>query len=300
MAAAISDALIQLVEEGHLAEAREKFWELYEQDMNDAEVLYYLGLIHFKQDDYDSAIDFLSKSIDINPNDYRTHEVLGQAFGLKSENAGVVKSAMLIPKIKKAFQKALELNPQALGALEGLFMFYLFAPPVAGGDEKKAVEYLEYIEQANPARGHLASGLFHTRHQNFDKAQEAFTKALDNGSDDGDILLKAGRFFLNHSQLDKAKDAFQKLTELKKEDPTGYDALGEALFKEGQWAEALTQFDTALQKNSSFYPARLHRADALVKLNRAEEARQEYQTIIKEHKGSSAAAKAKEALSRLK
>jgi len=300
MAVSISDALTQLMEQGHLAEAREKFWELYEQDMNNAEVLYYLGLIHFKQDDYDSAIDFLSKSIDINPDDYRTHEVLGQAYGLKSENAGMVKSAMLIPKIKKAFQKALELNPQALGALEGLYMFYLFAPPMAGGDEKRAMEFLEQIEQANPARGYLANGLFHTKHQDLEKAKESFGKALENGADDADILLKAGRFFLNHNHLETAKTAFEKLTILKKEDPAGYDALGDALMKEGKWQEALEQFDKALKKNSSFYPARLHRADALAKLDRKDEARTEYQTLLKEHKGSGAAAKAKEALSRLK
>lgn len=300
MAVAISDTLTQLVEQGHLAEAREKFWELYEQDMNNAEVLYYLGLIHFRQDDYDSAIDFLSKSIDINPDDYRAHEILGQAYGLKSEHAGMVKSAMLIPKIKKAFQKALELNPQALGALEGLYMFYLFAPPVAGGDEKKAMEYLEQIEKANPARGHLAGGLFHTRHQNIEKATESFHKALEQGADDADVLLKAGRFFLQHNDLETAKNAFKKLTELKKEDPAGYDALGEAFMKEGNWQEARSLFETALKKNSSFYPARLHLADALVKLERKEEARTEYQTILKEHKGSSAAARAKEALAHLK
>ncbi len=299
MSTSIPQEWIDLIEQGHLAEAREKFMERYQQDKKDAQVLFYLGLIHFKQDDYDQAIEYLTKAVELDDTNYRAYEVLGQAYGLKAENAGMVKSAMLIPKIKKAFQTALDLNPQALGALEGLYMFHLFAPSVAGGDEQKALEYLEQIKQVNAARGHLAQALYHGRHKELEKARQEFDSAVQKGSNDPDVQIKAGRFYMNNKEYEKAGQAFDAYIALKPEDPSGYDAKGELLLQQDKAQEALAQFDTALQKNASFYPAMFNKARALEKLGNAEEARQAYEKVIQLNKKSPLAGKAREALQRL-
>ena len=299
MSAAIPQEWIDLIDQGHLAQAKEKLLERYREDKKDARVLFLLGLIHFKQDDYDQAIEYLTKSVELDDSNDRAYEILGQAYGFKAERAGIVKSAMLLSKMKKAFQSALELNDQALGALEGLFMFHLFAPGVAGGDQQKAMEYLDRIKQVNPARGHLAQALLYGKQKQPEKAEQEFDQAVAKGGDDADVLMKAGRFYMNYQKFDKAQQALERYVALKPEDPSGRDALGDLMLHQQKPQEALDYFNRAVELNASFYPAIFNKGRALKQLGRKEEARQAFQQVIQMDKKNPMAAKAKQELQSL-
>jgi tetratricopeptide (TPR) repeat protein len=290
---------VALFESARLADAHDKFILLYQEDKGNADVNYYLGHIACKWDNYDQAIDYLNRSAELNESDARVHEMLGQAYGLKAQRVGVVKAAMMIPKIRKSFQRAVELNPQSISAREGLFMFYLFTPGMAGGDEKKALEIAGELSALNPARGLVAQALHHMKHGQALEAQQAFISASEQAMTDAEIQMRAGRFLLEKKEQARALDCFNRYITLRKFDPAGYDAKGECLSRMGKHDEALQAFQAALNENPKFVVAHLHRADTLAAMGRAGEAREAYKSVIENYRGTPLAEKAGKALASL-
>jgi len=290
---------VRLFDKGLYSEAEEKFQSIIKEDNKNYEAFYYLGYIHFKRDEYDEAVDVLNKAVKINNRDARVYEVLGQALGFKAQHAGMVKGTMLLPKVKKTFEKALEINPDSLIAREGLYMFYLFVPGVAGGDEKKAGELAEEIKKLNPARGYLAEALYFSKLQNQEDAEQSFERAASEGKDDAEIQHKSGQFFLEIKKFDKAKQLFDRFLELQPDNPAAYAAKGDYLAAVGEYDSAINMFNRALDKNKDFFPARFKRAQVWQKKGDKEKAKEDYRFIVENYGKSPLAARAKQALSKL-
>ena len=290
---------MEMIEQGNLSGALEILTPLYEQDKKNAEVNYLLGVVAIKQDRYEDAFDFLALAEKQNPDDARVYEALGEAYGLKAQNAGMLKGAMLMPKIKKSFERALELNPSSLRAHEGLFMFYLFVPGPAGGSEKKAAEFAAEIAAIDKAHGHLAEGLMKAKSGAKEEAAAAFATALNGAPQDKEVQMKAGRFMLQGERFELAEKAFKSVISNNPFDPAGYEALGQVYLSQDNPQGALEQFNAALEKNPAFYPAKLNRAKAFKALGKTDEARRDLEEIVEKHGKSPFAAKARGLLSKL-
>lgn len=262
--------------------------------------LYYKALIAFKRDDYDQAIQLIEEGLKQDSEDYRWHELLGQARGLKAQRVGMLKGALLIPKVKKSFQKAIELNPQALKAHEGLFLLYLLVPAMAGGDEQKAQEIIEEIRSINSSHGDMAAAIFQARKNALPEALRLFKKAADTGRDDPEIQLRAGRFFMEQGHFDMARECLDRCAALCSADPGNWLALAELYLKSGELEKALHTLNQIIVDHENFIPARLKRAEACMALNRQDDARADYEWICSNHPQSPLAAKAREFLHKLK
>lgn len=277
-------------------QAEKKFRALLEDDKNNLELAYYLGSTLIKRDQYDEAVKLLEKACKSDEADYRLYEALGEAYGMKAQNISPIKAALVMPKIKKTFKKALDLNPQALGAREGLFMFYLFAPGMAGGDEDKAAELMQEIKNINEARGFITEGIYQRKQDEIEPAIAAFTTAQEKGEDDPEVQMKAGRFFLNNDLFEKAMLCFNLYLQLKPLDAQGYAAMGELRMKQENFENALSFFNKALEINEHFFPAKFNRARALQQLNRNMEAVSDLKEIIRNYPDSPQAEEAKRVL----
>ncbi len=295
MAANLQEA-VRLLERGNLSGAEEKFTALYREDPGDAEVNYYLGLIAFRKDQYDKAVDYLNKAIALNGRFARAYEALGQALGLKAQHSGMVKALRLLPKVRQAFEKALELDPQSVGAREGLFMFYLFSPGVAGGNEKKALELLEELSRMNPARAHLARAMAQLKKKAVDEAENEYRQALQLAPEDPDIRMKAAMFFLNKGDFEQALEHIKKYIELVPDSLAGQMLKGNYYQKKEEWENALDLYNQVLERNPDFFPARFERGQVLLKLGREEEAIQDFQAVAGLPEETPLTAQAKEIL----
>lgn len=276
--------------------AEQKLRALAEDDKNNVEINYYLGLTLLKRDQYDEAVKTLERLQKNNSEDFRILEGLGEAYGMKAQNVSPVKAALIMPKVKKTFLKALELNPDSLGAREGLFMFYLFAPGVIGGDEDKAAELIGEIKTLNEARGYVAEGIFQRKQDEIDLAVAAFSTAQQKGQNDPEVQMKAGRFFLNNDLFEKSTKCFNRFIQLKPEDAQGYAAMGDLRLKQGNHEDALRLYNKALELNENFFPAKFNRAKALQGLNKTMEAVSDLKEIIRAYPNSPQAEEAKRVL----
>ncbi|MBD3224299.1 MAG: tetratricopeptide repeat protein [Caldithrix sp.] len=288
--------IAQLINQGRLIEAGEQLQNLQGQVDDKAEFYYQMARIAFKQDDYEQTINHLDKAIGEKEDDYRFHELLGQAYGLKAQQAGAVKSAILMGKIRKAFEKALQYNQKSIAAKEGLYMFYLFAPGFSGGDPQKAAQLLDQIQQLDEAHGAISRALGFIKEQKPEAAHEWMQTAANKGKNDSELQLRVGRFFLQQKQYDKAKQCFEQFIKLQPEDAAGYNSMGEVFLKKNAISDAVNMFNRALEANPFNAMAYYNRAEAWINLGEFKKAREDYDYITTELKSSPLAKKAKSAL----
>ena len=99
--------------EGKVADARKTFEAILYKNSNDAEARYWLAVVCIHRDirDWDTAVDNIEAAVESDPNRADFQYILGATYGLKAQNSGIFKQAILAPRIKKAFQKAVDPIP---------------------------------------------------------------------------------------------------------------------------------------------------------------------------------------------
>ncbi|APF19645.1 Tetratricopeptide TPR_2 repeat-containing protein [Caldithrix abyssi DSM 13497] len=271
---------IELFEKGKINQAEKHFKNILEKQKENPEVHFYLGRIAFQKDQYDAAISYFEKAIEYNPEEARYHEMYGETLGLKAQQAGMIKGAMMLRKVKAAFEKALSLNPESLMAREGLFMINLFAPGVAGGDEKKAMELFELIKKQNATHGHMAQALIHLKNNRLEEAEKEFELAVRQNGNDREILMRSARFFLQRKKYDRVLEIADLYIQHFPDDPRGYQLKGEAYLSEDNADEALNWFNLAIEKDDLFFNAYFHRAKVFLAKGKSEMAQKDVDFIL--------------------
>jgi len=116
----------------------------------DAEAKYYLGVSLMLQEKHTEAIDYLDRAIAIAPGVSEYHRALGDAHGLAALRASLTHALSHAKKGRAALVKAIELDPKNTQARISLAMFYVHAPGIAGGSNKKGQEQIAEIEKLDP------------------------------------------------------------------------------------------------------------------------------------------------------
>jgi len=285
-----------LIESGQLVEANEKLSSVIKTDPQNSEALYLKALLSFKRDQFADSVAIIQNAIKITDQDYRFYELLGQAMGLKAQMSGALKGAILLPKIKSAFLKAIDLNPKALKAKEGLFVLYLFTPSVAGGDEAKAIEIIEDIKEYNPGHASLLQAMLFGKNKNDKSAEESIDNALKLCPEDTEVIFKAARFYLAQNSLGKALSTIDSYIKLKPYNPLAYDVKADCFYKKNELTSAIECYKKALELNDAFFPARRKMAETMLEAGDKESAKSEFEYILKNHPKTPAEGIAKKAL----
>ena len=83
---------------------------------------------------------------------------LGRAFGRRAETSSPFTAPGYASKARQYFERAVQLNPRYLEALNDLFEYYLEAPGFLGGGMDKAQATAARIAAIEPGRGALGAG----------------------------------------------------------------------------------------------------------------------------------------------
>lgn len=176
----------------------------------------------FRREDYAGAAAAFQQCIAAKPNESKYHQWLGRALGLQAQRGGLVASLGTVGKIRAALEKAAELDPNNLEALEDLAMLYRMAPGVLGGSKEKAAEQLEAIRRRDPARAAQVEGNFLAGEKKYDEAAGAYRRA---------VRLNASRpapwvaLALLHQRAQEWSQAFECLDRALKLDPRDPQAI---------------------------------------------------------------------------
>lgn len=200
---------------------------------------------------------------------------------------------------RKDLERALELDPLNLDALQSQFYFRLYAPGIVGGDQDQATALADQIAAIDPAQGHLVRAqLFQRQDDNLDRAlpemraaaaadslnpalcydlgrsllaqdrpDEALAFLAEGRRRDPDqvaALVQLGNAYLRLKRHDEAGSAYRQALDLDPSSPAPAVGLGILHSATGQPAEALAAFRALHQAQPDYPPAAYYLAATLL------------------------------------
>ncbi len=145
------------------------------------------------------------------------HEALGEATILEVLMGGnVLELLSAVRTTRKAWERAIELDPDNTRASLLLLRFYRQVPWIAGGSTRKAKQLQAEVARRNPAKGHEAAGLNALFDEDYARAIEHFRaahRALPNDRDPHFNLAMA------YSQAEDWPSAFATWDQMSREYP---------------------------------------------------------------------------------
>lgn len=109
--------------------------------------------------DADAAVAAGEHAVAARPKDTEAWYYAGQAYGRMAMEASLLRKPGWAIKTRDAFQAAARLDPDHLGAREGLVQFYTLAPGFMGGGKDKAAAEIASFSERSPAGGHYLRAL---------------------------------------------------------------------------------------------------------------------------------------------
>ena len=276
------DEGVALLGKRKYAEARVIFDSILKKDNKNAEAHYRLGQVFLSNQllDVDVAVDHMEEAVDLNPQSADYQYGLGAALGLKARDAGVIKQAFLAPRVKGAFEKAVELNPSLVEAHVGLVEYYRRAPGIMGGDMAKAWREADIVIGLDEFRGRpLKANLFLAEKRNAEAVQE-LNQLTSKRPKDWRAWRTAGIFYWRNKMSDEAASSFEKYTLLRPDTADSFVFLGRAYLQKKDADKAIALCAKALALDDKYTPAYDVLAQAHELKGQKKEALQAYERLL--------------------
>jgi tetratricopeptide (TPR) repeat protein len=158
---------------------------LQEIPQKDASVYALMGRDYFMTGEYKQAAAAFEKAVAEEPRNSDYVLWLARTYGRRAERASPLSALGQAAKARQFFEKAVELDPHNLDALNDLSDFYLQAPGVAGGGLEKAEKVVEMISRVDPAEGQWAQAKVDEKRKDWKSAEEHLRRALALGPQAG-------------------------------------------------------------------------------------------------------------------
>ncbi len=251
--AAVDSTGIKLLGGRENEKAQVFFEAALKNNPNDAELHYWLASSLLRQHKIGEAQDAIEEALEKNDAVSKYHFLRGAILGEKAMNANVISQGFLAPKVKKAFLRAVELDPKNADAHIGLFNYYLQAPGIMGGSEEKAFDEAGIVAGLDPYRGHLLLAAYHIKKNDAVNAEREYKKSIDVNPENLNTYYQYGMFLEKQKKTDQASAQFKKIIEIGPKDHEAYYLYGRAMLNLERYDQAIEKFQYALflEKNHS-------------------------------------------------
>jgi tetratricopeptide (TPR) repeat protein len=276
------DEGVALFSKGKFAEAKTAFESLLKQNDKNAEAHYRLGLILLTRRfmNEDDAVDHMEQAVDINSANADYQYGLGAAYGMKAQNAGVIKQIFLAPKVKGAFERAVSLNPKLIEAHIGLAQYYWRAPGIMGGDMEKAYKEADIAIQLDEMKGRsLKANILINEKKNAEAEQEMKALTLHR-ADDWRAWRSAGVFYWRNQMTEDAIVSFDKYVALRPDTADSHQFLALAYYQKKDASKAITNAKKALELDRENINATNVLAQSYELTGQKKEALQHYERLL--------------------
>jgi tetratricopeptide (TPR) repeat protein len=244
---------LRLFDNGKFTQSKPLFLEALKEDPNKAESYYYLGILAINSD-YDGAIDYLKKAVDLDGAVAKYHFMLGNAYGVKAQRAGILSKFGAASDCKKEYLTAIGLDPKFTDARINLIEYYLQAPGIIGGSVKKAAAESDTIKTYDPYAGNLAEALVHEYQKEKPQQEECYRKAISINPKKIDAYKALWFLCMDENDKTKADEVFKKAEATVDDKSDIYYQAGLYYTQKNDLAKATEMFEEALRKDPLNYP----------------------------------------------
>jgi protein O-GlcNAc transferase len=219
---------------GDLQQAENIYKEILIAEPNNFYALHYLGILNYQLKNYEFAIDYIKKALQINPTVADAYYNLGNIY----KDCGQLDEAII------NFQKSLELNPNNSDAYNNEGIIYKY--------DKKLDEAMSCFQKAiqlnpNNAIAHYNLGVIFQERKQFDNAVSCFQKVLLINPNIFAVYYNLGNIFQEQKQFDDAILNYQKAIELNPDLADLYYNFGTALQKKRRLDDAIANYQKAIE-----------------------------------------------------
>ncbi|MEP6768595.1 MAG: tetratricopeptide repeat protein [Acidobacteriota bacterium] len=172
------EAGARLLEAQRYREALDTLQGAVQADPANARAAALYGRAFLEENDVGRAVEWLEKASLLDSSSSSTAYWLGRAYGEQAIHGNVVVRAKLAGKIKRAFERAVELDPDNMDARIGLVEFYLQAPSFMGGSFEKARQQTDELRRRDPLHGYLAKARLEEHRKRRDLAEAQYEAAM--------------------------------------------------------------------------------------------------------------------------
>ena len=187
------------------------------------------GRSQYLDGDPKRASESLEKAVAKAPADSMKWTWLARAYGRRAETAFAFAALGLANKTREAFEKAAQLDPGNLEALNDLFSYYLEAPGMVGGGHDKARKLLPAIEKLDPPEGASARARLAEAEKDYAAAERHFLEAAQRAPKQVGRLLDLAHFFRRRGRPDEGERTFQQAEKMAPDAPIVLYSRAEAL-----------------------------------------------------------------------
>jgi len=202
---------------GNYAAAIATLQSIVSQNSMNAAAFYWLGRCYYEIRDYDHAVMHAEKAVSLEPQNSIYVQWLGRAYGGKADRD---RSFFVARKVKKQFERAVELDPSNIEARIDLEQFCIEAPGIVGGNTSEARAQVDAIAKLDPAEGHIAMAMFDLESlKKPDLAENEYREVLAAKPANLEPYFEAASFFRNQNKIADMNGAIDAAAQVKSNDP---------------------------------------------------------------------------------
>jgi len=185
----------------------------------DAPVYALMGRNYFMQGEYKRASESLEKAVAGDPNSAEYALWLARAYGRRAETSSPFTAPSQANKARQNFEKAVQLGPRNLDALNDLFEYYLEAPGFLGGGLDKAQGMVERIRAVSATDGHWAEARLAEKHREFSTAEDQLRRAIETSPRQVGRFIDLAKFLARQGRIQEADQSLARASEMAGDSP---------------------------------------------------------------------------------
>jgi tetratricopeptide (TPR) repeat protein len=276
----------ELFEEGWWDDAARVFEDLLKKNPNAPEVYSQLALVYVAKTNLGRWVDrgkmeaYAKKAVEMDGSNSEYRMIFGHAVGLRALRGSKLKLRGRAKASKKAYVKALELDPNNAEARNSLIEYLMQAPGFAGGSKEDALKQADVIGEMNPAKGHAVRADLYNRmdehekalaearraielepdslkwryayagicraQDKFEQAESVYREILTMDPDALDVYINTGRMYREQEEWEQAQAQYEKILEIDPQHADAYEGLGFMYQEMERWDDAVAAFDRVL------------------------------------------------------
>jgi len=177
---------------------------------NDAQAYNLLTRTYFYMGRWEEAAAAAERTVALEPSASDYQLWLGRAVGEKAAHASFVTAVRMVPRIRGAFERAVQLDGANAAARTDLAEFYMEAPSFLGGGKDKALAQAEVLASQDEAAAHWIKARLAERGKQFDIAEREYRAAVAASPHPGGRWLDLAGFYRTHERFGQMEDTVNK------------------------------------------------------------------------------------------
>lgn len=204
----------------------------------DAEVYDLIGRNLYMEGEFKKAGEAFEKAVAGDPSNSMSALWLARAYGRRAESSSPFTAPGYASKARQYFEKAVQLNPRNVEALNDLFEYYMEAPGFLGGGIEKAQALVPRIAQVSEGESQFSLAKLAEKRKQFSSAEEHLRRAIAATPQQVGRFIDLARFLTKQGRYQEADESFARAEKVAPNSPQLMYAKADLYIQSGRNPQA--------------------------------------------------------------